>query len=201
MATSKRFSRKLKKSDGMMALETVVKLILALIVSIPLLLLIVKGSGWFWPESVSTKEVKTIAVEITQLRDQIDNTDWQPGDTKVATITLPVQLKKGLAISVYTYSPQLSSSGLPPPSEKCKEVSCLDLKKDGSIKYIQPLPKNIVFVKNEPIIHGDNKIVNLQIDLVRDDSKNQYIASLHQISDQQPVPQTQEPVTDPSQIT
>ena len=42
---------------------------------------------------------------------------------------------------------------------------------------------------------------NLKIDLTRDDSKNQYVASIQQISQQQPVTQPQEPTPEPSQIT
>lgn len=178
-----------------MTLSEIIKLSLALFVAIPLLFLIVKGIGWFMPEKVSIVEVKNIAIEITQLRDEIDNTNWEPDDNKIASITLPVQLKQGLTIVTYTYS-----KDLPPPSEKCKEVSCLDLKKDGTTVYVHPLPKSIVFAKNE-ILHGNNKITNFKIDLTRDDSKNQYVAAIQQVSEQQPIPQIQEPATDPGQIT
>ncbi|HIH43021.1 TPA: hypothetical protein HA246_05230 [Candidatus Woesearchaeota archaeon] len=194
MATCKRFSKRLK--SGFLTLDEVVKLILALVISVSLLVLIWQGIGWFMPEKVSTVEVKNLAIEITQLRDEIDNTNWEPGDNKIVSITLPVQLKQGLTLVTYTYS-----KDLPPPSEKCKEVSCLDLKKGGATVYVHPLPKSIVFAKNEIILHGDNKITNLKIDLVRDDSKNQYVASIQQISEQQPIPQTQEPAPDPAQIT
>ncbi len=174
---------KFKKSGQLMPTEKVIYLILAVIVAVPLLLLLNKVVGpYLFPEKVSTKEVKNIAIELTELKTEIDNANWDAAATKSATITLPIQLKKGLTIHSYTHADKLT-----PPTEKCKEVSCLELKKDGQTAYVYPLPKKIIFEINELFLQGEDKIINLKIKLTKvakDDAENVYVADIKKIAEE-----------------
>ena len=79
------------------------------------------------------------------------------------------------------------------PADQCKEVSCLYVsKREGAsakIVYVYPMPKGIVFQKTqqarneEAVIHGKPNLLNVNLKLVKDETANNYLASITELKD------------------